>query len=159
MNDSWEDGPCRSCYCDMTSTRGICNKIECSAPLISSDYVIVPHTKYGQCCPSYKKESCIFNGTVYNVGSEWSAFDPCVSMSCKLDNNGEAFITESIKSCNTECPLVNNIFTAISKINCNVIYFNFIRCNIIDYSTISFRGGLIHLRQTVVAERAYKNIV
>lgn len=115
VNDSWEDGPCRSCYCDITSTRGICNKIECSAPLISSDYVIVPHTKYGQCCPSYKKESCIFNGTIYNVGSEWSSFDPCVSMSCKLDNNGEAFITESIKSCNTECPLVN--YKTISKIN------------------------------------------
>lgn len=107
LNDSWEDGPCRSCYCDMTSTRGTCNKIECAAPLISSDYVIVSHTKYGQCCPSYKKESCIFNGTVHDVGSEWSSFDPCVSMSCKLDNNGEAFITESVKSCNTECPLVN----------------------------------------------------
>lgn len=107
LNDSWEDGPCRSCYCDMTSTRGICNKIECAAPLISSDYVIVSHTKYGQCCPSYRKESCIFNGTVHDIGSEWSSFDPCVSMSCKLDNNGEAFITESVKSCNTECPLVN----------------------------------------------------
>lgn len=105
LNDSWEDGPCRSCYCDMTSTRGTCNKIECAAPLISSDYVIVSHTKYGQCCPSYKKESCIFNGTVHDVGSDWSSFDPCLSMSCKLDNNGEAFITESVKSCNTECPL------------------------------------------------------
>ncbi|VVC41699.1 Hypothetical protein CINCED_3A025143 [Cinara cedri] len=106
-NDNWEDGPCRSCYCDAaSSTRGTCNKIECAAPLTSSDYVIVPHMKYGQCCPSYKKESCIFNGTVYNVGSEWSSpSDPCLTMSCKIDGNGDAFTTESVKSCNTDCPL------------------------------------------------------
>lgn len=91
----------------MTSTRGTCNKIECAVPLVSSDYVIVLHTKYGQCCPSYKKESCIFNGTVYNVGSEWSPIDPCIVINCKLDNNGEALMTESVQSCNAECPLVN----------------------------------------------------
>uniref|UniRef100_A0A481MQJ2 Hemolectin n=1 Tax=Nipponaphis monzeni TaxID=196483 RepID=A0A481MQJ2_9HEMI len=105
LNDSWEDGPCRLCYCDMSSTRGICNKIECAAPIINSEYIIVSHTKYGQCCPSYKKQSCIFNGTVYNVGSEWSSLNPCVTMSCKLDSNGEAYMTESLQNCNTDCPL------------------------------------------------------
>lgn len=120
INASWVDGPCRSCYCDATSTRGTCNKIECAPPLTSSDYVVVAHTKYGQCCPSYKKESCIFNGTVYSIGSEWSSFDPCVAMSCKLDNNGEAFMIESVKSCNTECPLVNIHYISI---NYHPMYF------------------------------------
>lgn len=107
VDDVWEDGPCRSCSCDQSSKRGICNKIECAPPPTSSDYVVVPYTKYGQCCPSYKKESCVYNETVYNAGSEWFSLNPCVSMSCKLDNGGEAYITESVKSCNTECPLVN----------------------------------------------------
>lgn len=107
-NETWDDGPCRSCYCDpRSSTQGTCNKIECAAPPTSSEYVIVAHNRYGQCCPTYKKESCVFNGTMHEVGTEWSSFDPCTVMSCKLDNNGEAFTAMSVQSCNTECPLVS----------------------------------------------------
>lgn len=106
-DDRWEDGPCRSCRCDAASARAACDKIECAAPPVSRDYVIAARAKYGQCCPSYRKESCVYDGRAYGPGSEWSVPDPCVTVSCRLDDDGEAFIGRSVKTCNTECPLVS----------------------------------------------------
>ncbi|XP_050428341.1 hemocytin-like [Adelges cooleyi] len=103
--DTWEDGPCRSCFCDVDSKKGMCNKLECSPSPSNSEYVMAAKMKYGQCCPTYKRESCIHQGTVYNVGSEWTSADPCKTLSCKLDSNDEAYVHESVKSCNSDCAL------------------------------------------------------
>lgn len=109
LNDRWEDGPCRSCRCDGTSSRAVCDRTECAAPAAGADYATEAHGKYGQCCPSYRRVSCVHNGTVHAVGSEWpSPSDPCRTMACRADNGGEASLTESVKSCNADCPLVRS---------------------------------------------------
>ncbi|XP_050525527.1 hemocytin [Daktulosphaira vitifoliae] len=115
--DTWEDGPCRTCLCDMNSRKGICNKIECPSSPVSLNYVIIAKFKYGQCCPIYKKEACIYHGKIFNVGSEWSSSDPCKTLSCKQDSNDEVYIHESEKNCNTECPL-GWIYDKPSSSNC-----------------------------------------
>lgn len=110
-NDTWQDGPCRTCTCSQTSLgnyQSKCTQTDCSAIELSQDYLdyeLEPEFLYDQCCPNIKRVACKHDQKVYKVGEKWTIGDDfCTVFECVNGTSGVQKETQ-VKSCAKDCEL------------------------------------------------------
>ncbi|XP_065155864.1 hemocytin-like isoform X3 [Atheta coriaria] len=111
-NDTWNDGPCRSCKCYGSKSTGFhsaCTTTEC--PLVTSspdyaEYDLLIEPIKGECCPEMKRSGCKYNSKIYHIGEKWTdEHNPCTKLECvETKGYGVQKLTQII-SCDESCDI------------------------------------------------------
>ncbi|KAF6208904.1 hypothetical protein GE061_014646, partial [Apolygus lucorum] len=100
--DTWNDGPCRICECELDGNSK-CTLSTCSPPPESEHYVYEPEQVNKKCCPIYKRTACKVGTAIYEIGQVWPTSNPCVNSSCIMGDNGEVSKLELSETCKRDC--------------------------------------------------------
>ncbi|XP_056642321.1 hemocytin [Diorhabda sublineata] len=111
VDEIWQDGPCRECTCIYNKGNDAyissCEKMVCPLMEQSSDfedYELVAVNHYQECCPTYTRVACKYDGKIQKIGeSRVKDDDVCTTLMCTNSTSGYAQKQTSIKHCTKKC--------------------------------------------------------
>ncbi|XP_072943853.1 hemocytin-like [Epargyreus clarus] len=106
LDETWADGPCRSCRCAAgggAAPGAACSVTECPA-LRDAAAVLEPRAVPFACCPVPVYVACKHQGNVYKIGENWTSTENvCESYVCSQRDDGKLEVLTTVQSCHTDC--------------------------------------------------------